>query len=196
MLPRMHQKQKRRPKKQLRGKIRIQPKEIPRRPARTIAVMLDGMQYPKEKEDIWKAAEENGYTVVFGHSDDSVEFRSAVDGEFWVSSGGTVGNGLPGDICATAVWCGKVNGEKVYILSEFTDKARNIIPWTYKANVPCEEFMIYEGASLFCMGIVFSADSTQKIIPEERKLQEASSAEREKEVKINEENISFEDKKR
>lgn len=128
-----------------------------------LAEELDGIQYLEERPEIWKKAKEDGAVVVFGFSDDGIEFRGAVDDELGAFDGGTfyidsTGN-ISGDSGAgkriTAVWCGTVEGRKVSDHTEISDSSGRIIPWTYKTDIPCGEFMMYEEDAPFCRGIVF-----------------------------------------
>lgn len=50
--------------------------------------------------------------------------------------------------CIEAIWCGK----------EALDENGNVIPWTYKTDIPHETFMVYEDGEPYCRGIVLSMD--------------------------------------
>jgi hypothetical protein len=96
--------------------------------------------------------------VVYGASDDLMEFRGAIYDEVSCSDGGTAYLDKAGllqrecedencpheerkqEECKTieAVWCD-------------ADGA----PWTYKTKIPHEKFDIFEDGELFCVGIVF-----------------------------------------
>lgn len=101
----------------------------------------------------------HGIIVVFGASDDLIEFKGAIGEELGVCDGTKVklnANGLllnecDNDICPyfaqlmnecaffiEALWC---NGD---------------ISWTYKTNIPHETFDIMEDGEIYGRGIVFS----------------------------------------
>ena len=124
------------------------------------AEMLNGREYGSEiTRDESRQAKEEGFVVVFGASDDLVEFRGAIDYEDGCYDGGVVylSKGGPfihecGDNdcphaarerekCAKlkAVWCGG-----------YSDAS-----WTYETNIPHATFNIYEYGERYCVGIVF-----------------------------------------
>lgn len=109
------------------------------------------------REEI-RIAKENGFVIVYGCSDDLMEFRGAIDDEGGCYDGGKVffdRNGTcqfaedekdyPNWI--SAIWCG---GEK--------DEAGQEITWTYETEIPHETFMMYADGEPFCLGIVFSIE--------------------------------------
>ena len=53
------------------------------------AASLDGIEYLDERPEAWAQAEKNGYVVVFGYSDDGVEFRGAISDELGAYDGRT-----------------------------------------------------------------------------------------------------------
>lgn len=132
--------------------------------AKELAEILDGREYGDEMtqgEEL--EAKRSGLVVVFGYSDDGVEFRGAINDEASCFDGGTcyvTKNGLlTGPDCGNhdceyfrsalksatpieSVWCAKD--------SDAT--------WTYKTDIPHETFNIYEDGELYCIGIVFSMD--------------------------------------
>lgn len=112
-------------------------------------------QFDKGEE---QTAKENGFVIVYGCSDDLMEFRGAIDDEGNCYGGGKVffnRNGTwkfaedeenyPNWI--KAIWCG---GE--------TDESGQEITWTYETEIPHETFMIYENGEPFCRGIVISIE--------------------------------------
>lgn len=131
------------------------------------AQMLNGREYGKE---IGKAetlqAKELGLVVVYGASDDLMEFEGAIRDEVGCYDGGTAyltktdlfdANGGECEceckyyqaekaLCKTitAVWCGEEN-----------------YSWTYKTDIPHETFDIYEDGEKYCRGIVFDIKSLQ-----------------------------------
>lgn len=114
------------------------------------AQMINGKQYgyPQFTKEELQIAKDNGFVIVYGASDDLMEFDGAIQGEGGCYDGGTVwfdrnrvynGDGTAGDRCIEALWC-----------------TEDDITWTYKTDIPHETFMIYEGDEAYCRGIVFS----------------------------------------
>ena len=107
------------------------------------------------------------YLVVFGYSDDGIEFRGAICDELGAYDGGTFHIGKDGSVSAKgisewyvmAAWYGKTNGKRVYSPLQILDDEGELIPWTYETNIPHAEFMMYEDGDPYCRGIVFSMDS-------------------------------------
>lgn len=94
-----------------------------------------------------------GGAIITGASDDLMEFDGAMDDEGGCFDGGkvffsqkAVWNGeddksvFPN--CIEAIWCGK----------EALDENGNVIPWTYKTDIPHETFMVYEDGEPYCRG--------------------------------------------
>lgn len=120
--------------------------------AKDLATKLNGREYLNEitpKEE--KEAEANGLVVVFGYSDDNVEFAGAIDDEVGAFEGKTVcvdrkngvvpvGEGVPFNLIK-AIW-----------------HDTGGMCWSFETSIPHETFNIYEDGELFCVGIVFSMD--------------------------------------
>jgi hypothetical protein len=140
------------------------------------AALINGRQYGEEMEPYEeKQAAESGLVVVFGASDDLMEFRGAIYDEGSVYDGGTchistsgklldeddlqnmedlagkLGVGLADKVKkVTAVWCPENDG-KVYA------------SWIYETDIPHATFDIYEDdGDLYCRGIVFDFSELAK----------------------------------
>lgn len=102
------------------------------------AKMLSGREYGNE---ITKAeeqlAKELGYVVVFGYSDDCIELRGAIDDEIDSYGSGEIGHELLPD-AIYAHWS-----------PDDIDCA-----WAFETCIPHEEFNVFEGEELYCVGIV------------------------------------------
>ena len=93
--------------------------------------------------------------IVYGCSDDLMEFEGAIRDEGGCFDGGRVFfnhdevyqgyNKEKYPYWINAVWCG---GEK--------DADGQKITWTYETEIPHESFMIYEGGEPYCRGVVFN----------------------------------------
>lgn len=134
--------------------------------AKELAAMLDGAEYGHEvSREIAKQAKEAGLVIVYGASDDLMEFEGAIEHEAGVYEGGSVHVASYGVLmcpecdtewrecpywkreCAnskvvTAVWCG----------------ANTNAAWSYETDVPHACFNVYEDGELYCTGIVFSVE--------------------------------------
>jgi len=123
-----------------------------------IAEMLNGREYRNEiTDEIKQLAKDNGIVIVYGSSDDLMEFDGAIYDEADCFDGGTIYLNEAGvfDVdcdcehpmkakndCKTieAVWCDKDNG---YI-------------WSYKTEIPHSTFEILEDGEKYCLGICFN----------------------------------------
>jgi hypothetical protein len=124
-----------------------------------IAGSMDGSEYGNEPaSDLIKEAKEAGIVIVFGASDDLMEFRGAVDDEIGCYDGGIAyftSNGLAKSKCD--------HDGCPYAIEEL-QKSTKIIAlwckeegysWTYKTEIPHETYEIVEDGEPFCRGIVF-----------------------------------------
>ncbi len=125
-----------------------------------LAKILDGREYCREiTRQEAKDARDAGLVVVYGASDDLMEFDGAIydeagcyeGGVAYLSKGGPFVHECDDDDCPhaarerekcakiKAVWCGG-DGDA---------------SWTYETNIPHATFNIYEDGELYCVGIVF-----------------------------------------
>ena len=139
--------------------------------AKEFAARIGGRKYGKElTEEERQLAKDNGLVVVYGASDDLMEIWGAVDEEADCFDGGTFHinrNGLirwhddgDGDFCENCPYFKAELATAAEITAVWHDSGNPC--WTYKTDIPHEEFAVYtdeEPDRLFCVGIVFSADS-------------------------------------
>lgn len=129
--------------------------------AKELAARLNGREYRSEMTlEEMSIANESGLVVVFGASDDLMEFHGAIDGEVSCYEGGKA------YVSANGLWqddygCG---GDQ---RCEFLERAREaFIPiyalwgvegysWIYDTEIPHEKFEIFEDGEKSCRGIVF-----------------------------------------
>ncbi len=125
-----------------------------------LCTLLNGREYTKEiNDEIKKKILHTGLVVVFGGSDDLMEFRGAIDDEVGCYDGGKAylnSNGLLVNQCddidcpyfkdqlkramvIEALWCSEAD-----------------ISWTYKTDIPHSTFEIMEDSEIYCRGIVFN----------------------------------------
>jgi len=128
-----------------------------------LAQKLNGREYRSEitREEA-KEAKSNNLVVVFGASDDLIEFRGAIDDETDAYEGVTVSidkNGLLENQC---------DNEDCPYFADRIAKAAKIeavwcppdedLSWAYKTEIPHATFDVMEDGELYCRGIVFSLD--------------------------------------
>ncbi len=126
-----------------------------------LAQMLNGNQYGNEcpnQED--KLAKENNLVIVFGYSDDNMEFEGAIDDEVGCYDGGfayVTKDGLLQNECDYEDYSYfKKEQEKAQKIEAIWDTGG--YSWIYKTNIPHAVFEILEDEDKYCLGIVFSLD--------------------------------------
>lgn len=134
-----------------------------------LAGMLDGVTYGNEVgEETAKMAKANGLVIVFGASDDLIEFRGAIDDEDDVYGGGTVALDTNGVFRARD--CGADDMASCPYIRAAIDKCKKIKAvwnkshsnwaWEYETDIPHADFRVFDGddGSPYCLGIVFSVE--------------------------------------
>ena len=123
-----------------------------------IAAILDGTEYGADLPAKGVLdAKRNGGVIVFGASDDLMEFRGAIEEEVDCFNGGIVclnKNGLVQNKC---------DNEDCPYFREKLLHAKGIraiwdsegYSWIYKTDIPHETFEILEEGEKYCRGIVF-----------------------------------------
>lgn len=127
-----------------------------------LAEMLNGRQYADEiSPDIQHilTGKENDLVVVFGASDDLMEFRGAIYDEVGCYDGGKAylnKTGLLVNKCACNE-CPYFERElaRAVVVEALWDKEEPFT-WTYKTDIPHETFIIHEDDDMYCRGIVFN----------------------------------------
>lgn len=127
---------------------------------------LDGRQYRDEEPypGFFKKMGKEQLVVVYGTSDDLMEFNGSICDEVGAYDGGTayltfcglLENECDNDDCPhfkkmkkkaetiEALWCAEEN-----------------VSWTYKTDIPHSVFTIKEDDEIYCRGIVFSLHDVQ-----------------------------------
>lgn len=131
--------------------------------AKELAEMLSGREVGEEivmgeERDIKDA----GLVVVYGYSDDNVEFCGAINDEVGSYDGGTVyltETGIlesPSCECAEDCDCPYFDAARKKAKTiKAVWRNRGGPCWTFETDIPHEAFNIYEDGELFCVGIVF-----------------------------------------
>lgn len=131
------------------------------------AARLNGRQYTKEvscAEEI--QAKDDGVIVVFGASDDLMEFRGALRDEVSAYKGVTVR--LTPDFklfdCDENMDTLKYNAAEIESMPNITavwlpenEHGEPKALWLYKTDIPHEQFEILDDDCVYCYGIVFNA---------------------------------------
>lgn len=116
--------------------------------------------YPQFTKEEIETARKNGFVIVYGYSDDLMEFEGAIQDEGGCFDGGRV------YFSKTEV-CQNSEEEKNYpnwinaVWDRDEDENGNMITWTYETEIPHETFMIYEDGEPYCRGIVFGIDDVK-----------------------------------
>jgi len=126
------------------------------------AISLNGRQYGDEiTMDECNSLRQLGLVVVFGSSDDNMEFRGAIYTETGCFNGGEIfldKDGLFEDCECECKYSIEAKLKCKYINAlwcEPTEPDHDCISWTYDTDIPHETFNIMEGNEIFCIGIVF-----------------------------------------
>ena len=131
----------------------------------SIAKELDGMEYPvRIPKNIQNDAKKHGIVIVYGASDDLMEFEGAIYDELGCYDGGEAfidSKGLIPDYNSID----KDDKDAVRDCLSREEKGRRIeaiwcgedgYSWTYKTDIPHMTFDVMEDGECYCRGIVFS----------------------------------------
>ena len=135
--------------------------------AKKLAAQLDMSEFPlRISSELAAKAKAAGLVIVYGASDDLIEFEGAFRDEGYVIDGGKVRVDVEGLLPATAddldtdeeraryyyrggrsktieaLWCDEANGGG--------------FSWAYRTDIPHETFEIMDGDEPYCRGIVFA----------------------------------------
>jgi len=126
--------------------------------AKDIGELLQGCQYRTETNDyIVGLARENKVVIVYGYSDDLLEFDGYLHDEFnayegtslYINiDGGLSINEIPNSVKIDAIWCPKDLDAS----------------WLIKTKIPHYTFDSIEYGEIFCRGVVFSLDTLKSYL--------------------------------
>jgi hypothetical protein len=123
---------------------------------------LNGREYTEEiNEELETIARISGLVVVFGASDDLMEFRGAIDDEVgcyngctaYLTKDGLLVNKCDEDDCP---YFDQIKKQALTIEATWNTENESEIAWTYKTKIPHSTFEIMEDGVIYCRGIVFS----------------------------------------
>ena len=105
-------------------------------------------------------ADDLGYVVVFGYSDDGVELRGAILDEIGCFNGGEIyitKNGLLKECEDNCIHyrIAKESAKRIEI--NWCD--HDVFCWTYETEIPHATFDIYDDGDEYCRGIVFDINN-------------------------------------
>lgn len=140
--------------------------------AKELAAKLNGRETGKEISKVEAAeAKKHGLVVVFGASDDLIEFQGAIDEEVGAYDGTEA---ILTKLGVLVSECG--DGEDCPYFQAIEQRhveAGNVVEavwddgsgpaWTFKTSIPHETFEIMEEGSVWCVGIVFSIDDVKDV---------------------------------
>lgn len=106
-----------------------------------------------------RLAKSDGVVVVYGYSDDNIEFEGAIRDEVGCNDGGIILIDEDGPFSAEhkcdCDYCGfKARKDAAKKIEALWCKEGAYL-WTYKTDIPHETFEIVEDGEPFCRGIVF-----------------------------------------
>jgi hypothetical protein len=137
--------------------------------AKELADKLHCVEYGKISHTLCDEAKENGLVIVYGASDDLMEFRGAVDDELDCYGGGTAylnKDGLIENRCSDpdCPYFHEHQKNGVPIAAVWGDKP-GTVPWSYRTPIqlPHETFSIMEDDVVYCQGIVFALADVENV---------------------------------
>jgi hypothetical protein len=131
-----------------------------------LAAKLNGRERGNEitKEEILQA-KENCLVVVFGYSDDGIEFKGSIRVETGCYGGSTIYLSMSGVFEGCDCECSYSEAAKrkcAQIKAVWDDQGEYL--WTYETEIPHATFGIFEDGEKFCRGIVFEHNSLPTVI--------------------------------
>lgn len=136
--------------------------------ANELAAKIDGREYGYDIfSDVKAEAKRDGLVIVYGMSDDLMEFEGAINDEADVYCGEEIAVTPDGIFEGPNCECGKFacpyyreaikNVKKIKALWCETEYAA----WSYKTDIPHSTFQIMEDGEVYCIGIVFSVEDLE-----------------------------------
>lgn len=138
-----------------------------------LADRLNGRDYGSEMTRAEEAeAKDAGIVVVFGASDDLMEFRGAIDDEMGAWGGAEVWVDVEGLVPNFENACDEPDHSKKDALREYFRREKGGVTieahwnrdgysWTYSTDIPHATFDIMEDGEKYCRGIVFRLEDAK-----------------------------------
>ncbi|MGS3142153.1 hypothetical protein ACB274_06090 [Aeromonas sanarellii] len=129
-----------------------------------LAGRLNGASYPlRISKELEAQAKVAGLVIVYGASDDLMEFAGAINDEIGVWDGGTALVDAEGLLPEDADNLDTDEERARYYYRKGRAKTIEALwakegdySWTYRTEIPHETFEVVEGSGPYCRGIVFS----------------------------------------
>lgn len=131
-----------------------------------LAEQLSGIQYPAHRaitKDQIAAAKAAGLVIVFGASDDLMEFEGAIRDEFGCCDGGTALVDARGLLDRSQIDDDDDEAIADYVARKKTARQIEALwakedgySWTYRTDIPHATFEIMDEEDSYCRGIVFA----------------------------------------
>lgn len=119
-----------------------------------LAQRLNGREYRNEVTPLdIKQAQESGLVIVFGASDDLMEFEGAISEEFGTEARFNK-DGTLLEYCSDEC----IHYQNAWKKSNKIDAEYINGVWSYATSIPHAKFQIFDEKELYCNGIVFSMD--------------------------------------
>lgn len=134
--------------------------------AKELAEKLVGLTYPISIDrELVKQAKADGLVIVYGASDDLMEFDGAINDELGAYNGTTAyldAGGLLDNACSSGDDCPHFERRKKTARTiKAVWCAKDSATWTYQTDIPHETFDVHEGDEHYCRGIVFALRDTK-----------------------------------
>jgi hypothetical protein len=136
-----------------------------------LAKLLNDTEYPlRISKDLRKQAKESGLVIIYGASDDLMEFDGAIYDEIGVYDGGTVYI-HPEGILPDEEDLEEKDEDELENWSRNKIKSRPIeaiwgengMSWQYKTEIPHVTFDIMEDDNIYCRGIIIDINALKQI---------------------------------
>ena len=117
-----------------------------------LANLIDGSEYGDDLSNYILVARKNGYVIVFGCSDDLIEFEGVICDEAGAHDGKKIyfnANGIIEDMSKNTI---------TVFRNTKTDMNGNPASWVYETEIPCARFNIMEDNFVYCEGLIFSVN--------------------------------------
>jgi hypothetical protein len=133
-----------------------------------LAKRLNGSEYPlRINKDLAQEIKESGLVVIYGASDDLMEFEGVISDELGVYDGDTIYVYSKGifpywdidDVEDLDSW--NEERKKAIAIEAIWDKDN--ISWQYKTRIPHVIFNIVEDDNIYCKGIIFEMNAVLNI---------------------------------
>lgn len=144
--------------------------------AQDLAHKLVGLQYPVNlPKELVAQAKSAGLVIVYGASDDLMEFEGAFRDELGCYDGGTANVDRKGLLPAFE----DLDTRDRDALRDFFQREKSVVPiqalwcaepgysWTYKTDLPHATFEVAEDSEPYCRGIVFAMADVDALHPKQ-----------------------------